>query len=88
MKAKIVSMKTVNSIVISVTPPYEKAMANRDIEMYKIDTGLVDITKVIKPYCLSVLGSDSDLYKKITKLAYATAWQILTGNYQKEKVIR
>jgi len=28
------------------------------------------------------------LFKKITKLAYATAWQILTGNYQKEKVIR
>jgi len=28
-----------------------------------------------------------DLFKKITKLAYATAWQILTGDYQKEKVI-
>jgi len=29
-----------------------------------------------------------ELFKKITKLAYATAWQILIGNYQKEKVIR
>ena len=28
-----------------------------------------------------------DLFKKITKLAYATAWQILTGDYQKEIVL-
>ena len=70
MKAKIVSMKATNSIVISVTPPYEKAMANRDKEMYKIDTGLVDITKIIKAYCLSVLGSDSDLYKKLNGIHF------------------
>ena len=70
MKAKIERMKTANSEVISVIPPYEKAMANRDIEMYKLDTGLVDTTKVIKAYCLSVLGSNSDTYKKINGIHF------------------
>lgn len=31
---------------------------------------------------------NKELHRKITYLAYATAWEIATGNYQKEKVIR
>jgi len=70
MLAKIVRMKAVNSKVIKATPPYISAMLGRDVVLYKEDVGLIDTTKVIKSYCLSVLGSDSELYKKINHLAF------------------
>ena len=70
MQTKIVNMKKTNSLVITVTPPYKKAMANRDIVLYTKDTGLVDTSKVVKSYCLSVLESSSDMYKNIKHLAF------------------
>ena len=63
-------MKKTNSLVITVTPPYKKAMAHRDIVLYTKDTGLVDTSKVVKSYCLSVLESSSDMYKNIKHLAF------------------
>ena len=70
MLAKIVRMKAVNSKVIKATPPYISAMLGRDVVLYKEDVGLVDTSKVVKSYCLSVLESSSDLYKNINHLHF------------------
>jgi len=70
MQTKVVNLKKTNSLVIKVTPPYKKAMADRDIVLYTEDTGLVDTSKVVKSYCLSVLESSSDMYKNIKHLAF------------------
>ena len=70
LDAKQLALKTTNSAVKTSTPLYTKAMENRDIELYKKRTGLVDFSKIVKSYCLSVLDASSAEYKKINHIHF------------------
>ncbi len=70
---KQTAMQTTNSDVKTATPGYTNAITDCDAELYASKTGLVDYSKLIKAYCLSVLDSSNANYKKINHIHFKTA---------------
>ncbi len=70
LEAKIVRMQAKNKAVKDVTPAYVSAMSDRNVFLYKSETGLVDTSKVIKAYALSVLETSSEVYIRINSIHF------------------
>ena len=75
---KISSMETfhsklndANTNVKNAYIPYSNAMIARDQELYKSETGLVDIALEVKNYIKSVFGANSPQYRQISTLEFS-----------------
>ena len=70
--AKHLRMEKTNSAVIEATEPYKNAMYDCDNLLYAKGIGLDVIALKTKSYTLSVFGTSSSQYKRITCLEFRT----------------
>ena len=66
----LTNLKTANTAVINVTPPYRSAIIARNTLLYQNSTGLVDTALEVKKYVKSVFGATSQQYKEISGLQF------------------
>ena len=66
----LTNLKTTNTAVINVTPPYRTALITRNTYLYQPDNGLVDIALDVKKYVKSVFGAKSPQYAEISGLEF------------------
>lgn len=59
-----------NTSVRNAFVPYSNAMIARDVELYALETGLVDLAFEVKSYVKSLFGSNSPQYRQISGLIF------------------
>lgn len=63
-------LQDANQIVIKATTAQVNALAARDAILYSEHTGMVDIALSVKKYVLSIFGTNSPEYKRISAFAF------------------
>ena len=64
------TLRTLNTTVINASTPYFEAMNVRNNILYNPVTGIVDTSKAVKKYVLSVLGASHPTYKRINAIPF------------------
>ena len=70
LNALLASMKTSNTAVITATTNLSNSRILRNVVLYKLVTGLVDIAAESKSYVKSVFGAGSLQYKQVSKIQF------------------
>ena len=66
----LADMKAENASILSSDTAHGAAISNRNVLLYKDDTGLVDTAIKVKKYIKSAFGVSSPQYKQISDLAF------------------
>jgi len=64
------TLRTLNTAVINASIPYSEAMNKRNKILYDPVTGVVDTSKAVKKYVMSVLGTSHPTYKRINAIPF------------------
>ncbi len=64
------TLRTLNTAVINASIPYSEAMNARNKILYAPVTGVVDTSKAVKKYVMSVLGASHPTYKRINAIPF------------------
>lgn len=70
LNATLLNMKTTNTAVINAYTAWSNARISRTDILYKVGTGLVDISLEVKAYVKSLFGASSMQYKQVTALKF------------------
>lgn len=66
----LASMKTSNTAVITAQTNLSNSRILRNIMLYKLATGLVDVAAESKSYVKSIFGATSQQYKQVSKIQF------------------
>ena len=70
LNAVLASMKSSNTTVITAHTNLSNSRILRNIVLYKLVTGLIDVAAESKSYVKSVFGASSQQYKQVSKIQF------------------
>ena len=72
LQAFLVAMKATDTAVIASSTALSNARIDRNVELYKVPTGLVPIANDVKSYVKSLFGPKSPQFKQLSKLKFTS----------------